>query len=457
MAAAAVATTINLTEVAAKWRMARRLYPLYSSLAVQHGLGEPCRELESPINRSEPESLRRIEDWFQRLDGKIQAWQLRQALQTTHLGNEDNLRELLRRCLRQTPRSAELRDKIDFLFVQYFAHRAPEDAHNTHINFGHVAAVLHHAIGTVAAQPPAVAVELETVLTDLNSCTSLGELLQKRIVERARAVKDRAGNDYYEMASLVAFTRFNFLMRMGFFRLMHADLHAIRFALHSMEARGQQSCDCSAAGLGQAEPLSQLRAICHDWKKPFRAAYSAGSNFKQLVAIRAAVEAELNRPLPAIEPVAEAATSAPELNVKAAPAPAAAAPLVLEECLERIAEQLLHVTPGVGPTSNVVIGTTKLLLASWEVAAYTHGGDEVADALQRAVAARAIVQVEVEKHGRGEAADIRGAIGSAHVEAAEIQEQIAAAKDAKDIDAAVNLAATAKRLLSAIADAEKAQ
>ena len=43
----------------------------------------------------------------------------------------------------------------------------------------------------------------------------------------------------------------------------------------------------------------------------------------------------------------------------------------------------------------------------------------------------------------------------AHAEAAQIQEQVARAKEAKNIDAAVNLAASGKRLLALMEEAEK--
>jgi hypothetical protein len=105
----------------------------------------------------------------------------------------------------------------------------------------------------------------------------------------------------------------------------------------------------------------------------------------------------------------------------------------------------------------VLIGGTKILLASWEVAAFVRGGDDASDALQRAVAARAIVNLAVERKKRGETVDMGLAISLAHSEASQIQERIAEAKDKKNIDAAVNLAATAKRLLSALDEAEKAR
>jgi hypothetical protein len=46
-------------------------------------------------------------------------------------------------------------------------------------------------------------------------------------------------------------------------------------------------------------------------------------------------------------------------------------------------------------------------------------------------------------------------LDGAHVQAALIQEHVAKAKDCGDIDSAVGLAATAKRLLAAIDHAEK--
>ncbi|MEO6119607.1 MAG: hypothetical protein ABIP12_02870, partial [Terriglobales bacterium] len=281
---------------------------------------------------------------------------------------------------------------------------------------------------------------------------------------------------------------------------VQADLHAIRFALHGMEGRGQTECDCSAAGLSAQEPLRDLRQLCHEWKKPFRAAYSAGANFKQLVAVRTAVEKAFAAPAPIKKeeiPVAEAATALLEAAAKsvqsvpvvkaapvakavaaavspaksavpaakpapkpAAPAKAPAAPeapaaLTLEACLEQIATQLINTAPKAAPVTNVVIGTTKLLLASWEVAAFVRGGDDVSDSLQRAVAARALLNVQVAAVKADGTADLMGAIDAAHLEAAQLQELIAEAKDAKNIDAAVNLAASAKRLLGAIDEAEK--
>jgi hypothetical protein len=454
--------TVNLVDVATRWRLARRLYPIYSAVNRQFELGvAPCRDLEIPINRSEPEVLERIARWFDTMDPKIQVWQLRQLLQTSHMADSPTLLALLKRQLAKPVKDAGVRDKVDYLFVQYYAECAPEDAHNSHLTLAHVAEVLQHALGDVDLELPRSAQTLDAILADLESCQGLGDLLQKQIIERAREAKAKIGEEYFKPAVLLAFVRFNYIVRMGFFRLMHADLHATRHAIHQMEQRGQSSCDCSAAGLSPNESFGELRRICHEWKKPFRAAYSAGNNFKQLVAIRGAVETALSKPAPvapqAGAPAVAAPVPVPEADKAAAPKTLIGAVPTVEDFLEKIAEQLLHAPANTTSVANVMMGQTKLLLASWEVLAFIRGGDDASDALQRAVSARAILSIFFERKKKGEDVDLKAAVAIAHAEVGLMQERIAEAKDAKNIDAAVNLAATHKRLLNLIAEAEKLQ
>lgn len=487
--------TVDLNVLAGQWRAARRIYPIYSALLRNFDLGlEPCRELESPINRSEPEVMQRIAAWFAQMDTKVEVFQLRQLLQSTHLGTEENLHALVKRQLALPNKTKAVRDKVDFLMVQYYAQCSPHH-HHEDLSFDHFSDVLHPLVGDVSPLLPPFCAELDQLVEKIDACNSLAELFDVRIIEQARAIKDKAEDKYFSPSVLVAVARFNYILRLAFFRLMHADLHAIRLALRGMELRGQETCDCSSAGLSKEEPLTSLRQLCHEWKKPFQAAYTAGGGFKQLVAIRAAVEKALAAPAPAKKPapVAAAAADLMEAAAKAVaaapaapaqavaaksapaakPAPAAAKPaakpqppvaapeppkvLDLEGCLEQIAEQLINTTPKAAPVTNVALGSTKLLLASWEVAAFVRGGDDVSDALQRAVAARALLSVRVEAIKSGQSADLADAIKSAHVEAAQLQELIAEAKDAKNIDAAVNLAASAKRLLAGIDEAEKSK
>jgi len=131
---------INLGEIAAFWRNARRLYTIYSALNRTFEIGLPlCRDLEYPIDRSEPEVVDRVRIWFDQMDSQVQVWQLRQLLQSTNLQTEENLRALLRRHMDNNQNTETDRDKIDFLLVQYFSQLAPSGVDDSEVDLAYVA------------------------------------------------------------------------------------------------------------------------------------------------------------------------------------------------------------------------------------------------------------------------------------------------------------------------------
>lgn len=505
--------TVSLREIAAQWRADRRIYPIYASIVRQFELGiEPCRDLESPIDRNDPEVLDRIAAWFDHVDARSHAGHLRQALQTAHVAREDNLRELLRRFLGKEKKNSADRDKIDFLLVQYFAQCAPHAMNNRDLELDDIAEVLEPVLGETVPQQPRWLNALDGELAALKECKTLHELLEKEVLAHVRQLKEEAGEMYFGSGALLAFTRFNFAARHAFFRLLHADLGTMRKALQQLRKRGVQHLDCTAAGLSNEEPLDSLEAICHDWKTPFRAAYAAGQPFQPMMKILGLLEAEAAKPQPEPpaepapvveapqEPVATAAVpttpeagsmhevsfenadgkipiglmeaarqaaegpSTAEVPVYRAEEPVVvpAAPahkpvLDLEGCLEHIAEQLIgDVQPTPTSVATVFYNESKVVLSSWEVTAFTKGGNDAADALQRAVACRTLLLEAVGRKKKGVlASDLADIARMAHAELALLQESIAKAKERKDIDAAVNLAATGKRMQALIDEAER--
>lgn len=525
-----------LSEIAAQWREARKLYDVYGALLECFALGlPPCRELESPIDRAEPEMLARIAEWFVQMDERVHVHQLRQLLQTSKLGTEENLRALIGHHLAKEKKNDADRDKIDFLLVQHLSSCAPPGFYEREVSFDEIAQVLEPVLGEVGLHPPDWLQPLNDATSALDGLRSLRDLLEEGTLEKMRKLKAGAGEMYFGPTALVAITRFNFMVRRTFVRLIAADLHAIRFSIHELEERQVKAVDCTRAGLGKQESLESLRQICHEWKKPFRAAYAAGHNFKELIEVRTAVEEALaGAPAPsAASPqkkevdgakgddgvpqsqqtakaeaaqahtansgVAEfsvtqssgSAAAAPkspihvEVNApvheKKTAAPAKAAGLVdashtesketamaqpgdpgpggsplFQPVLEQVAQILTANHAKVDSIANVVVGGVKLMLSTWEVAAFVKGGDETADTLQRGVAARAFLLGELDRRKKAApGADVAGALAAAQFESAKLQERIAAAKQAKDIDAAVNLAATSKRLLALIDEAAK--
>lgn len=497
----------SLNEIAAFWRTARRLYTIYSELNRSFEIGLPlCADLEYPIDRSEPEIIARVRLWLEQMDAHSQAWQLRQLLQSTNLQTEENLRALVCRYLEKKDKTDIDRDKIDFLLAQYFAHCAPELPHEQRIQLSEVARVLEPVLGTIPGKFPEWVAGLDEKLEILNHCNSLEDLQKSNALVDVRELKLSLGAGYLEAPALIAFTRFNFLARRAFFRSMHLDLHVIRAALNQLEARGFTTIDCREAGLTQQETLEHIRHVIHQWKTPFRAPYSGGNSFMPLVALRHTLEralaqgpeqvpaaaesaqvqtvATLPGPPPAAAPKAEQVPDAskakaqptpapsappapPPLTIKVEPVPAAGEgakngdePLeedgYLEQCIGDITRQIMAAPPKMGASvTPITLAGCKLLIATWEAEAFTNGTDEYALALQRAVAARTILHVGVERHKKREPADLFVALEIAHLAADQMRDHVARAKEAKNIDAAVNLAATTKRLLGLITEGEK--
>jgi hypothetical protein len=512
-----ITATANSTQAAEFWRVARRLYTVYAELDRTFELGmPPCPELETATDPANPEAVDRAGLWFEQIDQRVQVWQLRQLLQSTNLQNEENLRYLIARHLQKDEKTESDKDKIDFLMVQYFAHCSPQGLNE--LTLADVARVLEPALGRPAQSFPDWAARLDEKLKKLDASNSLEELQDSSVLQDVRELKLAAGNGYFEPGVLVVFTRFNFLARRAFFKAMHQDLHAIRDAVNQLEKMGISAVDCRDAGLTEQESLEHVRHVIHQWKTPFRAPYSGGSSFLQLILLRHALQyavtqaaqrmpvteapeeprvqesqpassisaapaeikiatapAQAEEPSP---PASEAAQpQAPETNasVQEAAAPdlisrpaqsqhAGSGPTPAEQaeeedylvrCVADIAEQLKAIPAKNSPSvSAIVLGGCKLLIATWEAQAFAQE-DQTAMVLQRTVAARTILHVCMERHKKNEPTDLAAALGIARSQVEMMKEQVEKAKESKNIDAAVNLAATAKRLLSLIAETEK--
>jgi hypothetical protein len=286
--------TPELSELAGEWRDARLLYPLYAALAREFVIDLPSHnDLETAVDAPTRESVEQARQLFQDLDASIQVHQLRQFLQTTTLGSDEALRTLLVHHLRKQEHSDADRDKIDFLLVQFFSHCAPSRLEDADVDVAYVAQTLEPVLGSVDLSVPEWLSPLDEVVQVANGCSSLNQLLTSRILEKGRKLKTSCGKKYFLPAAMIAFTRFSFLMRRIFFRLMHQDLNAILDGLRELEHRGVGTLDCRRAQFSAEEPIARLRMICQSWKVMFHAEYSSGQPVSMLVDLRAVVEAAL--------------------------------------------------------------------------------------------------------------------------------------------------------------------
>jgi hypothetical protein len=513
-------------EFTTQWTEARQAYPLYAALATQFNLAPLPHPLgELPPVRPPREIFDNDLQWLDAVDAKVLAYQIRQLPSEILNASDETLRAVLHRQLRRSVKTPPDRDKIDLLLVQYFALCAPEELYRKEIRLQDAAQVLQPVLGTTDVSHVEWAAPLDQILEKVAHCESLRDMMEHGLLEQGRLLKESVGEAFYEPPALIAFCRFNFLLRRAFIRMLHADLSAVRHAVEALDAGRVKTVDCRRAGFSAAETTAQLRYYCENWKQPFHKDYtetSVSRAFEQLLALRADLEeavarvgsgvsvpagadsrtagsakqlretgASQNAPtedgrthLPAsvqVSPPNAPATkklenpasgsdaapgrpAAPATNEKrtkpaSSDSSAPTGSLETERCLEAIWEQLIAAPPSRGRSmSTVVLHDTKVLLSSWEVAAFVAEGDQEAEDLRRAVVARALLAVAMDQRKRsGDLNGLGSALTHAKEEVSYFQGRVETAKREKNTEAAVNLGISTKRLLSFIEESEKLQ
>ena len=471
-----------------QWAETVSVFPIYLALAKQLGIAIPFLQRKLP-ETPDPELSSQVLNWLDSMDQRVIVYQLRHLLQmTTMNASESSLKSLIERHLRKSTKTTFDRDKIDFLLVQYFALCAPAKIYHKRIEPPDVAEVMKPILGDVAPATLTWCEPLEAMIQSLHSFRSLREVLKTNFIEQGRRVKEAAGGMFYNSSALLAFIRFNFILRRTLIELMHADLIATRAGIAKLESSDVRVIDCRNTGLSAAEPLSKVKKLADEWKQPFQKEYterSVNQAFEKLLGLRADVESALEKstgkisdrlvidsakgfsfesqkktdpepaPLSAGRPkdIAADASQKTEAAPKNQPPPA----LDFEACMEKIWEQLIATPPLHGRSmSTVKLGDTRILLSSWEVAAFVSETGVAAEDLRRAVAARAMVSTATTNaKERGHTFALDKALAVGRVEASRLQDRVDIAKQAKDTEAAVNLGISAKRLLSALDEAEK--
>src|ERR1700720_1979175 len=277
-------------DFAAQWSSAGRLHPIYAEVAREVVIDAPAfPALEEPVDAPDRETVEHAQKWLHDMDERVQVHQLRQFLQTSSLVDNDGLVALLQHFLGKTAHTDSSRDKIDFLLVQYFSQLAPSELDDNGADLAYVAQGLEPLLGKVELKAPVWLNALDRVLDSAWRCRSLDELLHGGVLEQGRKAKAQAGDLFYLPIALVAFTRFGYLMRRVFFRLMLADLNNILDGLSALEEKGVETIDCRRAQFSAQEPIVRLRMICQSWKVMFQAEYSSGQPLRMLVDLRASV------------------------------------------------------------------------------------------------------------------------------------------------------------------------
>src|SRR6202171_1424793 len=218
-----------------QWADTVSVFPIYLALAKQLGIAIPILQRKLP-EPPDPELSSEVLNWLDSMDQRVIVYQLRHLLQmTTMNASESGLKSLIERHLRKPTKTHFDRDKIDFLLVQYFALCAPEKIYHKRIEPHDVAEVMKPILGDVEPAKLVWCEPLEAMIEALHGFRSLREILKTNFIEQGRRVKESAGGMFYDASALLAFIRFNFLLRRTLIELMHGDLIAIRNGIAQLE------------------------------------------------------------------------------------------------------------------------------------------------------------------------------------------------------------------------------
>lgn len=288
-------SSVHPSSPVAKWRAVRRLYPIYTALAAQFSLDAPPYDnLERADIQNDPAFMGRVLAWFDMIDARLHVAQFRLAVQNTSIASsEDSLEALIGHHYSKAEKTEADRDKLDFLLVQYFAVAAPPTLNDRELGIEDAAEVLVPVLGPVSLEIPEWLKPLESWVSALAKFTGLRDLQASELVQQSRQLKAAARDHYFAPTALVAFTRFSFLLRRTFFRLINVELKTIHAGLEKLAAYGMTTIDCSAAQMSPDTPIAELRRFCETYKKPALPEYSVDTSVLRLIQLRQIVDANL--------------------------------------------------------------------------------------------------------------------------------------------------------------------
>lgn len=217
------------------------------------------------------EALEAVRQWLAVGDLGISPFFLRNYLEKNKINGEVQ-RALIRYFLGKQPHAENDRDKLDYLLTAYFgASLGGEDPEKT-LPLAKLRRAVEELLQglpprELGTAPEVMLHELESLIARIGDFSDFDQLVQARMVERARSLKINLGEDFYHPTVLPKVIRFNLIFRRHFEKLFHEQLAAVRQSIRQQieEAwtltRGiEAACEklspsqAARAGTGVAEP-----------------------------------------------------------------------------------------------------------------------------------------------------------------------------------------------------------
>lgn len=237
-----------------------------------------------------------IDKWLLEVDAAVSPAALRQFMQSdTNTCNDLTLGGLIRRYHGHPQWS----DKLYVAVAEYLVNCSPKWFQETErVSLADVADVLEPVLGP-SGELPKWLPELEQLISELSAYEHLHELAEHGIFDRGRQLKAKVAKTGLDTMGLVAFARFNYLLRQAFTTLWEADLWWIQQALDELESRAEFFVDCSEIGLSVIEPTNELNEMVHGWRRPAFTEYANDETYLKVQKLRAILDQALHQLEPA--------------------------------------------------------------------------------------------------------------------------------------------------------------
>lgn len=233
-----------------------------------------------------------VDQWLLQVDAAVTPAALRHFMQSDEtLCDELTLGSVIRRYHGH----AQWSDKLYVAVAEYLVNCSPKWFGETErVSLADVADVLEPVLGP-SGELPAWLPELEKLIAELSAYEHLHELAEHGIFERGRQLKAKVAKNGLDSMGLVAFARFNYLLRQTFTTLWEADLWWIQQALDELESRAEFFVDCSEIGLSLIEPTNELNQMVHEWRRPSFTDYANDETYQRVQKLRSILDQALHQ------------------------------------------------------------------------------------------------------------------------------------------------------------------
>jgi hypothetical protein len=259
----------------------RGILTFYIGLARTGGLECPFTEGQAVNGEADK--------WMGKVDASVTPTDLRRFLQA----DETNADEITLGALAQRYRRLKANDKLFITVAEYLYRFSPAWFQELPaVSMAEVADVLEPVLGP-AGELPEWLPRMEELINELVAYEHLHELAQLGIFDRGRHLKAKVSAKGVDSMGLVAFARFNYVLRNTFTTLWDAELWWIEQALNELESRADFFVDCTEIGLSPIVPTNELFRMVCEWKRPAFTDYAQDLTYQRVQKVRQILETAL--------------------------------------------------------------------------------------------------------------------------------------------------------------------